>query len=58
MKLPSCVDMICRTSLGFSAGALKALFQGTRCENLMMYGGLYQHTQVVLYISYLEPYIS
>ena len=26
-------------------------FQGTSCENLMMYGGLYQHTRVVLYIS-------
>ena len=55
-KLPSCDDIILRTSLFFPAGALKALvlsdscFQHTSCENLMMYGRLYQHTWVVLYI--------
>ena len=27
-------------------------FQGTICENLMMYCGLYQHTRVVLYYVY------
>ena len=55
-KLPSCVDIICRTSLGFpswcpeSTHPTDSYFQSTSCENLMMYGGLYQHTQVVLYM--------
>ena len=55
-KLPSSVDIIPRTSLGFPSWCLESTrptdscFQGTSCENLMMYGGLYQHTQVVLYM--------
>ena len=55
-KLPSCNDIIHRTSLGFHSWCSESTrptdlcFQGTSCENLMMYGGLYQHTQVVLYI--------
>ena len=55
-KLPSCVDIICRTSLGFpswcpeSRRTTDSCFQGTSWENLMMYSGLYQHTQVVLYM--------
>ena len=55
-KLPSCDDIIRRTSLGFpswcpeSTRPTDSCFQGTSCENLMMYGGLYQHTRVVLYI--------
>ena len=55
-KLPSCGDIIRRTSLGFpswfseSTRPTDSCFQGTSCENLMMYGGLYQHTRVVLYI--------
>ena len=58
-KLPSCVDIILRTSLGFhswcpeSTRPTDSCFQGTSCENLMMYGGLYQHTHVVLYIYYI-----
>ena len=31
-------------------------FQGTSCENLMMYSGLYQHTKVVLYIYHVLLY--
>ena len=56
-KLPSCVDIIRLTSLGFpswcpeSTRPMDSCFQGTSCENLMMYCGLYQHTRVVLYIS-------
>ena len=55
-KLPSCVDIIRRTSLVFhslcpeSTRPTDSCFQGTICENLMMYGGLYQHTRVVLYM--------
>ena len=55
-KLPSCDDIIRRSSLGFPSWCqLKALVLQTHasklsCENLMMYGGLYQHTRVVLYI--------
>ena len=58
-KLASFVDIICRTSLGFhswcpeSTRPTDSCFQGTSCEKLMMYGGLYQHTHVVLYIYYL-----
>ena len=58
-KLPSCGDIIRRTSLGFpswcseSTRPTDSCFQGTICENLMMYGGLYQHTRVVLYIYYI-----
>ena len=43
------------TSLGFpsccpeSTRPMDSCFQGTSCENLMMYGRLYQHTRVVLY---------
>ena len=54
-KLPSCVDIICRKSLGFPSWCPEGIrptdscFHGTSCENLMMYGGLYQHTHVVLY---------
>ena len=57
-KLPFCVDLISRTSLGFpswcpeSTRPTDSCFQGTSFENLMMYGGLYQHTRVVLYIYY------
>ena len=56
-KLPSCVGIIHRTSLGFpswcpeSTRPMDSCFQGTSCENLMMYGGLYQHTRVVLHIN-------
>ena len=59
-KLPSCDDIIRRTSLGFpswcseSTRPTDSCFQGTSCENLMMYGGLYQHTRVVLYISLMH----
>ena len=55
-KLPSCVDIIRRTSLGLSSWCPKSTcptdscFQRTSWENLMMYGGLYQHTRVVLYL--------
>ena len=55
-KLPACVDIIHRTSLGFhslcpeSTRTMDSCFQGTICENLVMYGGLYQHTRVVLYL--------
>ena len=58
-KLPSCDDIIRRTSLGFhswcpeSTGSTDSYFQGTSWENFMMYSELYQHTHVVLYISYL-----
>ena len=53
-KLPSCDDIIRRTSLGFHSWCLEArvrrrVLPSTSCENLMMYGGLYQHTRVVLY---------
>ena len=59
-KLPSCDDIIHRTSLGFpswcpeSTRPTDTCFQGTSCENLMMYGGLYQHTRVVLYMYRLK----
>ena len=52
-KLPLCVDIIRSTSLGFhswcpeSTRPTDSCFQGTSCENLMMYSGLYQHTWVV-----------
>ena len=52
------VDKIRRTSLGFPSRcpentcATDSCFQGTTCENLMMYGGLYQHIRV-LYIYYM-----
>ena len=55
-KLPSCVDIIHHTTLGFpswcpeSTRPTDSCFQGTSWKNLMMYGGLYQHTRVVLYI--------
>ena len=55
-KLPSCVDIIRLTSLGFpswcpeSTRPTDSCFQGNSCENLMMYGRLYQHTRVVLYL--------
>ena len=55
-KLPSCNDIIHRTSLGFPRwcpekhSSLGLVLPSTRCENLMMYGRLYQHTRVVLYI--------
>ena len=58
-KLPSFVDIIHRTSLGFpswcpkSTRPIDSCFQGTSCENLMMYSGLYQHTRVVLYIYHI-----
>ena len=56
-KLPSCGDIIRCTSLGFpswfseSTRSTDSCFPGTSCENLMMYGRLYQHIRVVLYIS-------
>ena len=54
-KLPSCVDIIRRTSLGLPSWCsvaliLRLVLPGTSWENLMMYSGLYQHTRVVLYI--------
>ena len=55
-KLPSCVNIIRRTLLGFLSWCPEgtrptdSCFQDTSCENLMMYGGLYQHTKVVLYL--------
>ena len=55
-KLPSCVDKIRCTSLGFpcwcpeSTRPTDSCFQDTSCENLMMYGGLCQHTWLVLYL--------
>ena len=55
-KLPSCDDIIHLTSLGFpswcpeSTRPTDSCFQGTSCEILMMYGRLYQHTRVVLYM--------
>ena len=53
-KLPSCVDINRRTLLGFhtwcseSTRPTDSCFQGTSCENLMMYDGLYQHTHQAL----------
>ena len=63
-KLPSCVDIIRRTSLGFpswcpeSTCSADSCFQGTSCENLMMNGGLYQHTRVVLYMYYSASFLN
>ena len=48
-KLLSCDDIILRTSLGFPSWCSERA-PATSCENLMMYGGLYQHTRVVLYM--------
>ena len=45
-KLPSCVDIIHRTSLGLMSH-MDSFFQDTSCENLMTYSRLYQHTRVV-----------
>ena len=56
-KAPSFVHIIHSSSLGFpsrcpeSSCSTDSCFQGTSCENHMMYGGLYQHTRVVLYIN-------
>ena len=50
MFLPSCVDIIHHTSLGFPSWCPDSYFRVNSCENLMMYGGLYQHTRLVLYI--------
>ena len=56
-KLRVCITR--RTSLGFpswcpeSTRPTDSCFQGTSCENLMMYGGLYsvyQHTREALYM--------
>ena len=58
-KLPSCVDIIRGTSLGFPSWCYESTrptdlcFQGTSCENLMMYSRLYQHTRVVLYMYHI-----
>ena len=55
-KLLSCVNIIHIHHSVFSSLCSESTrptdscFQGTTCENLMMYGGLYQHTRVVLYI--------
>ena len=55
-KLPSFVDIINQTSLGFPSWCPEIIrptdlcFQGTSWENLVIYCGLYQHTQLVLYI--------
>ena len=55
-KLPSCEDIIRRTSLGFpswwpeNTRPTDLCFQGTSCANRVMYSGLYQHTRLVLYI--------
>ena len=60
-KLPSYDDIIHRTLLSFLSGCPESTrptdscFQDTSCENLMMYGGLYQQTRVVLYI-YIMAY--
>ena len=48
-KLPLCVDIIRRTSLGFHSWCPEST-RPTDYENLMMYGGLYQHTHMVLYM--------
>ena len=58
-KLPSCGNIIRCTLLGFpswcpeSTRPTDLCFQGTSCENLMMYGRLYQHTRLVLYIYFI-----
>ena len=58
-KLPSSFDIIRSTSLGFpswcpeSTRPTNSCFQVTSYENLVMYGGLYQHTRVVLYIYHI-----
>ena len=63
-KPPESVDIIIRTSLDFSSWCPEgthptdSCFQGTSCENLMMYCGLYQQTRVVLYLLYTQPEIS
>ena len=55
-KLPSCVDIIHCTSLSFPSWCPEnthprdSCFQGTSCENLVMYSGLFQQTRLVLYL--------
>ena len=56
-KLPLCDDIIRRTSLGFPSWCTESTCPTdscTSCENLMMYGGLYQHALVVLYIYHIN----
>ena len=63
-KLPSCVDIIHLTSLGFHSWCSEgtrptdSCFQGTSCENLVMYGRLYQHSRVVLYMYQTVKHIN
>ena len=58
-KLPSCVDIICRTTPGFPSWCPESIHPTDSCfqENLMMYGGLYQHTRVVLYLYHIQSLI-
>ena len=54
--MPSFVDIIPCTSLGLpcwcpeSTCPMDSSFQGTSCENLIMYDGSYQHTCVLFYV--------
>ena len=52
IKIPSCDDIIRRTSLGFPSWCPESTRPTDSVKNLMMYGRLYQHTRVVLYILY------
>ena len=58
-KLPSCVDIIRRTSLGFpswcpeSTRPTDSCFQGTTCENLIMYSEIIlTHSTGFVYVSH------
>ena len=64
-KLPLCVDIIRRTSLRIPSWCPQttrptdSCFQGTSCENLIMYGGLYQNTRVVcIFITLVTTLVS
>ena len=43
-------SLSCNTVIKGYFSPTDSYIQGTSCKNLMMHGGLYQHTRVVLYI--------
>ena len=63
-KPPECVDIICSTSRGFMAGALKArvrrtsTFRAPGGKNQVMYGELCQYARVFLNLLYTKLKIS
>ena len=63
-ELPSCDDIIRRTSLGFpswcsdSTGPTDSCFQAPAVKSSLMYRGLYQHTRVFFYMYHKMKYLN